>query len=71
MLLQSPAIVAKKLLVDEKITACVKQIFLQGVVCNVLNRKTSSGEIFCFLENVCYQHLNVMFRVTYCFITSC
>ena len=32
MLLQSAAIVAKKLLVDEKITACVKQICLQDVV---------------------------------------
>ena len=71
MLLQSAAIVAKKLPVDEKITACVKQIFLQGVVCKVSNRKTSFGEIFCFLENVCYQHLNVVLQVTYCFFTSC
>ena len=37
MLLQSAAMVAKKLLVDDKITACVKGI------CKVLNRKTLSG----------------------------
>ena len=31
-------------------TACqTKQICLVGVVCKVSNRKTSSGEIFCFL----------------------
>ena len=37
MLLQSAAMVAKKLLVDDKITGCVKGI------CKVLNRKTLSG----------------------------
>ena len=37
LLLQCAAMVAKKLLVDEKITACVKGI------CIVLNRKTLSG----------------------------
>ena len=41
---------AKTLLVDRKITACVKQICLLGVVCKVLNRKTLSGEAFCSLE---------------------
>ena len=46
-------------------------ICLQGVVCKVLNRKALSGETFCFLENVCYQHSNVVLRVTYCFFTSC
>ena len=30
--MQSPAVVARKLLVDEGITACVKQMCLQGVV---------------------------------------
>ena len=44
------AIAAKKLLVDGKITACVKQICLLGVVCKVSDRKTLSGEKFCFLE---------------------
>ena len=50
MLLQIAAIVVKKLLVDDKITACVKEICLLGVVCKVLNRKTLSGEIFCIPE---------------------
>ena len=42
--------VAKKLLEDDKITACVKQIYLLGVICKVLNRKTLSGETFRFFE---------------------
>ena len=50
MLLQSVAIVARKLLVDEKITVCVKQICLQGVLCKVSNRKKLSGETFCLFE---------------------
>ena len=48
--MQSEAIATKTLLVDGKITACVKQICLLGVVCKVLNGKTLSGEAFCFLE---------------------
>ena len=47
MLLQSAAIGAKKSLADYKITACVKEIYLLGVVYKVLNRKTLSGETFC------------------------
>ena len=42
--------VAKKLLVDDKITACVKQIFLLGDIRKVSNRKTLSAETFFFLE---------------------
>ena len=42
--------VAKKLLVDDKIQACVKQICLLGVVRNVSIRKTLSGKTFCFLK---------------------
>ena len=42
--------VAKKLLVDDKITAFVNQIYLPGVICKVSDRKTLSGETFCFLE---------------------
>ena len=38
ILLQSAAIGAKKLLADDKITACVKEIYLLGVVYKVLNR---------------------------------
>ena len=37
------------MLADDKITACVKEIDLLGVVRKVLNRKTS-GETFCFPE---------------------
>ena len=50
MLLQSLAMVAKKLLVDDQITPCVKQICHLGVICKVSNRKTLFGETFCFLE---------------------
>ena len=42
--------VAKKLLVDDKITACIKQICLLGVICKVSNRKTLTDETFCFLD---------------------
>ena len=41
--------VAKKLLVDDKIQACVKQICLLGVR-NVSTRKTLSDKTFCFLK---------------------
>ena len=46
MSLQSAATVAKKSLVGDKITACVKL----GVICKVSNRKTLSGKTLCFLE---------------------
>ena len=48
MLLQSVTTVARKLLVDEKITVCVKQICLQRVVCK--GKRQLSGETFCLLE---------------------
>ena len=47
---QALEIAHKKLLVDDKITACLKQICLLGVIWKVSNRKTLSGETFCFLE---------------------
>ena len=49
MFLQSAAMVALKLLVDDKITACFKQ---KGVICKISNtrRKTLSGETFRCLE---------------------
>ena len=43
MLLQCAAMVAKKLPVDDKITASVRKICLLVVVCKVLNRKTLSN----------------------------
>ena len=52
MSLQSVAVVAKKLLVDDQITPRVKQIYLQGVICKVSSRKTFSGETFCFFEKL-------------------
>ena len=49
--MQSPAVGARKLLVHKKITACVKQMCLHGVVCKVLNRKKKkAGETICFLK---------------------
>ena len=50
VLLQSAATGAKKLLVYNKITACVKDICLLGVVCKVSNRKTLSSQTVCFPE---------------------
>ena len=49
MLLQGLAMVAKKLLVDDKIT-CVKQTCFLGIIYKVSNRKTLSSGIFCLLE---------------------
>ena len=70
MLLQSAAIGAKKLLVDDKITASGKEICLLGVVCKVSNRKTLSAETFCLPEKRLQSILNFVLRVTYCFFTS-
>ena len=42
--------VTKKSLAGDKITACVKQICLLGVICKVSNRKTLSGKTLCFLK---------------------
>ena len=58
MLLQSAATGAKKLLVHNKITACVKEICLLRVVCKVSNRKTLSGETVCFTEKSLLSILN-------------
>ena len=52
MLLRSEAMVAKNLLVDDKITACEKQIYLLGsVIRKVLKRKALSGETFRFISS--------------------
>ena len=58
--------VTKKLLVDDKITACAKQVCLLGVVFyKVSNRKTLSGETFCFLEKrFCHQYLHFVLPLT-------
>ena len=67
MLLQSTAIKARKLLVDDEITARVKEICLMGVVCKVSNRRTLSGETFC-LPEILLSILNFVLQVTYCFL---
>ena len=43
---------------------------LLDVVCKVSNRMMLSGETFSFLKNVCYQYVNFVLRVTYCFFMS-
>ena len=55
MLLQSEAMVAKKLLVDVKRTAYV---YKYVIVWKVSNRKILFGGRFAFLNNVSYQYLN-------------
>ena len=64
MLMQSTAIEARKLLVDDEITGRVKEICLMGVVCKVSNRKTFSGETFC-LPEILLSILNFVLRVTF------
>ena len=60
--------VTKKLLVDDKITACVKQACLLGVIFyKVSNRKTLSGETFCFLEKRLLPIFKFVLSLTYCF----
>ena len=63
--------VAKKLLVDDKITACVKQIRLRVLYEKFRIEKHSLVKHSAFLINVCYQYLNLVLRVSYCFLTTC
>ena len=53
MLLQGAAMRATEFLVYNKITACVKQICVLGVICRVSDRKTLSNENVCFVGNAC------------------
>ena len=46
--LQSVAMLTTKFLLDDKITASVKQICLLGVICKVWDRKTLTNEKFCY-----------------------
>ena len=71
LIFQSVAMVAKKLLVDDKRIACVKQICLLGVICKVSNRKALSGETFCFLEKHLLSVFNFCVSSNYCFLMSC
>ena len=54
ILLQRAAMVAKKLLGDDKITACVKQIRLRGLYEKFRIEKHSLVKHSDFLINVCY-----------------
>ena len=63
--------VAKKLLVDDKITACVKQIFSLVTYVKFGIEKHCLLRHFAFLKSVCYQYLNFVLRVTYCLFTRC
>ena len=68
MLLQSATMVAKKVLVNDKITACLKQIYLLCVYVKFLIEKPCPVKHFAFLKSVGYQYLNFVLRVTYCFL---
>ena len=69
MLLQSGAMVAKKLLVDDKITAWVKQICLLGVKFSI--EKHCLVKHCIFFEKRLLSIFKIVLRVTYCFLMSC
>ena len=54
--------VAKKLMVDDKITACVKQV--SWVLYAKFRIEKRLVKHFAFLKNVCYQYLYFLLRVT-------
>ena len=63
--------VGKKLLVDDKLTACFNQIRLLGVICKVSNRKTLSGETFFFPEKNLLSIFKICASSDLLFFTSC
>ena len=70
LLLQNVAMVAKKLLVDDKITACVKQI--SWVLYAKFRIEKRLVKHFAFLKNVCYQcNLSITFLASSNPVTSC
>ena len=72
-LLQSATMEAKKIAGrwQNKITTCVEQISLLGVIRKVSNRKTLTDETFCFVEKRLLSIFTFLLRETYCFFTSC
>ena len=66
MLLQSAAMVAKKSLVHDKITAFVEEIhvYLLGVIFKVSDRETLSDETCCFLKKRLQPILKFLLGVT-------
>ena len=69
MLLQSGAMVAKKLLVDDKITAWVKQICLLGVKFSI--GKHCLVKHCIFFEERLLSIFKIVLPVTYCFLMYC
>ena len=69
--MQNAAMVGKKLLVDDKLTACFNQIRLLGVRCKVSNRKTLSGETLFFLEKKVLSIFKIGASSDLLFFTSC
>ena len=67
MLLQSAVIVAKKFAVDDKITACVKEICLWVSYANFRIEKHCQVTHFAFLAI----NINFVLCITYCCFTSC
>ena len=61
-------VIAKRRNVSEEIASRNKYVFWAYVKCRLL---IQSNEKFYFLENVCYQYLNFVLRVLFCFLTSC
>ena len=68
MLLQSVVMLTTKFLLDDKITACVKQTCLLGVICKVSDRKTLTNEKFCSLRNIKYFTNNISHYICPCLI---
>ena len=61
-------VIAKRRNVSEEIAGRNKYVFWAYVKFRL---SVQSNEKFCCLENVCYQYLNFVLRVLFCFLTSC
>ena len=61
-------VIAKRRNVSEEIAGRNKYVFWAYVKFRL---SIQSNEKFCCLENVCYQYLNFVLRVLFCFLTSC
>ena len=61
-------VIAKRRNVSEEIAGRNMYVFWAYVKFRLL---IQPNEKFYFLENVCYQYLNFVLRVLFCFLTSC
>ena len=59
--------VAKKLLVNDKITACVKRTRVLVAICRFRIEKHCLVKHLAFLKNICYQFLNFVLWLTHCY----